>query len=302
MAAITTIRDVKRQDYKKPHGKWNSQLEDEITRSIRAVLSTNQNCFDTLNERFESYYALPCSNIAQFEKRTKKAKGDLWEHFCLMYLKRKGYGECWLIGDTPSEVLEKLNLKSADMGIDIVVKHQNGFFAIQSKYRTNPHQKKTLSLSWNQLSTFYALCARSGPWLKYIVMTNCDYVRRIGKKWKYDQTIAKKSFQSEKLCPRAFWQSMAGLSQGYSLIDEKEESSDHESSEHELSDHESSDHELSESDQDDVKIAPQVKKNVNEITFIGEESDDIPLSLDPKENLRMKRAAFLDKVSKVNND
>ena len=157
------------------------------------------------------------------KKRTKNESGFVWEHFCLMYLKSKGYGECWLISEVPVDILNKLNLSRMDMGIDIIIKHNNGFFAVQAKWRSNKNKKSKISLTWNKLSTFYALCARTGPWLKYIVITNCDFVRRQGKKFKMDQTIAKGSFIS---CKRDIWVDMCGMKQGNKMVELKKSSID----------------------------------------------------------------------------
>ena len=191
---ITSIKDVKKQDYKTPKCIWDSKIETEIQNYIRRSLSqSDTNIFENISGHFQAFYDRYCSNMTQLKKRTKNESGFIWEHFCLMYLKSKGYGECWLIADTPVEILKKLNLSRMDMGIDIVIKHKNGFFAVQAKWRSNKKKASKIALTWNQLSTFYALCARSGPWLKYIVITNCDYVRRQGRKSKMDQTIAKGS-------------------------------------------------------------------------------------------------------------
>jgi hypothetical protein len=51
-------------------------------------------------------------------------------------------------------------------------------------------------LSWKALSTFYALCLRSGPWDKYIVMTNCVYTRHQGKKTTQDVSYCLKTLQN----------------------------------------------------------------------------------------------------------
>ena len=55
----------------------------------------------------------------------------------------------------------------------------------------NQHYKmlQFVFLKWKQLSTFYALCGRTGPYEKYIVFTTADYVRRVGKKTSKDVTI-----------------------------------------------------------------------------------------------------------------
>ena len=42
-----------------------------------------------------------------------------------------------------------------------------------------------------ELSTFYALCARSGPFRRHVVITTADYVRRAGRRsTPQDRTIA----------------------------------------------------------------------------------------------------------------
>ena len=219
---ITSLRDVKRHDYKDPKCKWDSKIEDEIKKYIRLALSKSDvNVFEHISDYFQTFYDRSCNNMTSLKKRTKNESGFVWEHFCLMYLKSKGYGECWLISETPIDILEKLNLSRMDMGIDIVIKHNNGFFAVQAKWRSNKNKKSKISLTWNMLSTFYALCARTGPCLNFIVITNCDFVRRQGKKFKMDQTIAKGGFLA---CKRDTWINMCGMEEGNSMI--KHQSSD----------------------------------------------------------------------------
>ena len=55
------------------------------------------------------------------------------------------------------------------------------------------HKKNVVT--WKQLSTFYALVLRTGPWAQYIVMTNCDYCRHMEKKTAKDVSICLKTFQ-----------------------------------------------------------------------------------------------------------
>ena len=221
---ITSLKDVKKQDYKDPKCKWDPKIEDEIKKYIRRALSKSDvNIFEDISDYFQTYYDRPCNNMTTLKKRTKNESGFVWEHFCLMYLKSKGYGECWLISEVPVDILNKLNLSRMDMGIDIIIKHNNGFFAVQAKWRSNKNKKSKISLTWNKLSTFYALCARTGPWLKYIVITNCDFVRRQGKKFKMDQTIAKGSFIS---CKRDIWVDMCGMKQGNKMVELKKSSID----------------------------------------------------------------------------
>jgi predicted helicase len=86
-------------------------------------------------------------------------------------------------------------MKRQDMGIDIVVKTDNAYYAVQCKYKKRGNKTANI-LSWTALSTFYAMCLRTGPWSKYIVMTNCDYTRHQGGKTSKDLSICLKTFQN----------------------------------------------------------------------------------------------------------
>ena len=69
------------------------------------------------------------------------------------------------------------------MGIDLLgIDDEDRYYAIQAKYRKRPNSEKKISITWKQLSTFYALCLNSGPYHKHIIITTADYVRHIGKK------------------------------------------------------------------------------------------------------------------------
>ena len=215
---ITSIKDLKKREYKDPKCKWDPKIEEEIRKYIRSALSKSDvNIFENISDYFQTFCDRSCNNMTALKKRTKNESGFIWEHFCLMYLRSKGYGECWLLSETPTEILEKLKLFRVDMGIDIVIKHENGYFAVQAKWRSNKKKATKISLTWNKLATFYALCARTGPWLKYIVITNCDFVRRQGKKYKMDQTIAKGSFLA---CKRDTWIDMCGMKEAKKMIDQ----------------------------------------------------------------------------------
>lgn len=225
---IISVKDMKRNEYKESkQAKWDSSIEAEIKSVIRASLSSASNSseiFDQLESRFEVFYDRSSNNMLTLRRATKQEKGRWMEHFCLLYLRAKGYATkgIWLLGDVPENILEELKLTRQDFGIDIIAEHENGYFCVQAKWR-NRKRKTRIQLTWKQLSTFQALAARSGPWLKNIVMTNCDSVRRAGKKWKMDQTIARAGFRA---CSREVWESMAGLSPGYSLIDSKTQKSE----------------------------------------------------------------------------
>ena len=101
------------------------------------------------------------------------------------------YSDVWLLSEVPVEILDELGLKRRDLGIDLVLKHRlGGYSAVQVKYRAHTGWKSKNVIGWKALSTFYALVKRSGPWKKYIVFTNADYIRHVGKRETRDKTIA----------------------------------------------------------------------------------------------------------------
>ena len=174
------------------------------TRDIRDIVRTfylksrviNENPFDVLERYMAEGECV--SSIQQLKTRENmKIRGDLFESFCQLYLLHtRKYDDVWLLRDVPDNVLSTLHLSRNDMGIDIICRKDDLFYAIQAKYRK--FTGKTRVLSWKSLSTFYALCLRSGPWCSYIVMTNCNYVRRVGKKTPNDVSICLQSFRNMK--------------------------------------------------------------------------------------------------------
>jgi hypothetical protein len=150
------------------------------------------------------------------KRRTTKGKGDVFEVFCVLYLKAIGYEEAWLLQETPLTIIEHLGLKPKhDVGIDIIAVKNGQYYAVQSKYRTVPKDiSRPHCVRWSELSTFYSLCNRTGPWCKHIVMTNCNYVSRKGRKCDSDYTIAKKKLEGT---PRNIWLAIVGDT-GYSLL------------------------------------------------------------------------------------
>jgi hypothetical protein len=97
-------------------------------------------------------------------------------------------------------------MKRKDMGIDLIAKKGELYSAVQCKYKKPTGRK--ICITWKALSTFYALCLRTGPWDKYIVMTNCDYTRRVGEKTEKDVSICLKTFQG---ITKEKWVAMCGL-------------------------------------------------------------------------------------------
>ena len=163
----------------------------------KIYLQSPQNLFDKFILECQTYYEKPAHTLLDIKQRdNKKIKGDIFEEFCVLYLKYvKGYQDVWLLKDVPDNILLQLKMIRNDMGIDIIVKHQHLFHAVQCKYKKGCSIKKNI-LSWKQLSTFYALCMRTGPFDKYIIMTNCDYTRRQGEKTCKDISICLKTYQN----------------------------------------------------------------------------------------------------------
>lgn len=154
--------------------------------------------FDEFQAECQKWYEQPAHTFTEMRTRdNKKIRGDIFEDFTVLFLKHaRDFDEVWRLGDVPEEILDKLGLKrNQDMGIDIVAKKGEKYYAVQCKYKKHTSMKKNI-LTWKQLSTFYALCLRTGPWEKYIVVTNCEYTRHAGKKTPKDVSICLKTLQN----------------------------------------------------------------------------------------------------------
>ena len=179
---------------------------------LHTILLRSPLClFDEFIKECQKWYDEPAHTFTEMRTRdNKKIRGDVFEEFCVLYLKHvRGYNNVWLLKDVPEDVLEKLSLKRPDMGIDILCEQNGKYSAVQCKYKKHTGYKSKTIVTWKQLSTFYALVLRTGPWEKYIVMTNCDYVRHMGKKTPKDLSICMKRFQQ---MTKEQWTSMCGLS------------------------------------------------------------------------------------------
>jgi len=163
----------------------------------KVFLRSPKNLFDEFIQECQRWYSLPAHTLQEMRTRdSKKIRGDIFEDFCVLYLKEvKGFQEVWLLEDLPEEYLLQLSLKRRDMGIDIIVKHEEEWYAVQCKYK-KPVEGKKSYITWSALSTFYAMCLRTGPWAKFIVMTNCDYTRHQGPKGPKDLSICLGTFRS----------------------------------------------------------------------------------------------------------
>jgi hypothetical protein len=138
-----------------------------------------------------------------------KLRGDIFEEFCVLYMKHvRGYPQVWRLEDVPDDILGGLGLKRQDMGIDLICERNGRYTAVQCKYKKHSGTKSKTIVTWSQLSTFYALVLRTGPWETYAVLTNCDYVRHMGKKTPKDLSICFKTF---KRITSEQWTQMCGL-------------------------------------------------------------------------------------------
>ena len=155
-----------------------------------------QSLFDLFLVECQKWYTQPAHTFTEMRVRdNKKVRGDVFEEFCVKYLKHvRKMDAVWLLKDVPDELLITLSLKRPDVGIDIVAEKGGKYYAVQCKYKTHVSHKKNV-VTWKQLSTFYALVLRTGPWAQYIVMTNCDYCRHMGKKTSKDVSICLRTFQ-----------------------------------------------------------------------------------------------------------
>ncbi|MDC0988400.1 DEAD/DEAH box helicase family protein [Candidatus Pelagibacter sp.] len=103
---------------------------------------------------------------SQLEELTKseqtKFAGDIFElitkHFLLTDSKYKSsLRNVWLLDEVPENVKINLNLPDQDEGIDLIAETKQGkFWAIQSKYRSNPDENLTLG-GKGGLATFSSL-------------------------------------------------------------------------------------------------------------------------------------------------
>lgn len=163
----------------------------EVEKVLYAILlKSPTNLWDAFEEECRKFYDQPAHSLTEMRTRdNKKVRGDIFEEFCVLYLKHvRGFDEVWRLQDVPDEILAKLGMKRVDMGIDIVARKGDNFSAVQCKYKKHTSAKINM-VTWKALATFYGLCLRTGPWNKYIVMTNCSYVRHQGAKTAKDLSI-----------------------------------------------------------------------------------------------------------------
>ena len=190
----------------------------ELQKILHQVfLRSPHNLFDEFMVECQKWYERPAHSLTEMRSRdTKKIRGDIYEEFCVLYLTHvKGYKTVWRLEDIPDTVLETLKMKRRDMGIDLIVEH-DGYKAVQCKYKKRTLRK--CSVTWSALSTFYALCMRTGPWSSYIVMTTADYCSHQGEKTEKDQSFC---IGSMRAITKEQWIQMCELTGNLPVFEEK---------------------------------------------------------------------------------
>ncbi len=182
-------------------------MEDEIiVRLIKQVILHEGNTFDNLCAAMHQYTSESGNTLQEIKKKqSTKAKGDLFEAFCKKYLKLF-YEDVWLLKEVPQDVKLASQLHNNDMGIDLVVRRDanSNCSAVQCKWKSpfakgrvpGTRKLRREMVNWGELCTFLVLCERTGPWDKYIVMTNGVGVRRVGRRSPKDLSMCLKTFQN----------------------------------------------------------------------------------------------------------
>lgn len=126
------------------------------------------------------------------QRDDKTIKGHIFEVFAKLYLEIVlKIPHVWLLKDVPDEHLNKVQLKRRDVGIDIIGLDKDGnYYACQVKYKTqSTSNKRKIAVTWKEISTFFALSERTGPYANFIVVTTANYVRHVAPKTAKDLSI-----------------------------------------------------------------------------------------------------------------
>lgn len=172
------------------------------------IITSNLKSFDDFEFKCKQEYDAACTSLAEMRtKQNKKIRGDVFECFALRYLKHvytykyknniyTGLSQLWLFNDIPDDIKEQLGLGKVDLGIDLIGTDIIGrYYAIQVKFRSPNKYKPTTGIGWKQLSTFYGIVNKTGPWWRHIVFTNANYVRHVGQKSDKDYSICRLKLQ-----------------------------------------------------------------------------------------------------------
>lgn len=180
------------------------EIIEQIIHSVIGRLNKNDSSlFDMIVQECIHYTDAPVHSLQEMRyKRSTKVKGDVFEAWCVLYLRYKGY-TVWLLKELPDEIRTEIGLGTWDVGIDLVARKDGRYSAIQCKFK-RPRKGNVQGtfipyncVNWKEVSTFFSLCHRTqerAKWQHHIVMTNTKYVRRMGQPTRYDKTMAYGTF------------------------------------------------------------------------------------------------------------
>ena len=79
----------------------------------KVFLRSPTNLFDEFIKECQRWYSQPAHTFTEMRTRdNKKIRGDIFEDFCVLYLKEiRGYQDVWLLEDLPEDLLTSLSLK-----------------------------------------------------------------------------------------------------------------------------------------------------------------------------------------------
>lgn len=134
---------------------------ESILRSSLSISNKQIILFDHIMQSCLDYTDAPVHSIQEMrEKRSTKVKGDLFETFCVLYLRSKGY-RVWLLKDIPDDIRMEVGLGKWDVGIDVIAYKNNRYNAVQCKFKRS--RKGTIPgtfipyncVNWKEVSTFF---------------------------------------------------------------------------------------------------------------------------------------------------
>ncbi len=119
------------------------------------------------------------SSWDDFEKKlttlNKKEKGDYFEHLTKYYLKidvkYQSYDEVWLLSELPNKEREYLGFADkSDIGIDLIAKNGNEYYAIQCKF----HSDFNSSVTRNEIAPFLTMLESNAKITKGFVASTAN--------------------------------------------------------------------------------------------------------------------------------
>jgi len=173
-----------------------TEIDSLLHQSFQQALMVGSDPFDLFIAACRETSDRPAHTMGQLRARKNtKVRGDYFEAFCKRYLERLEGLTVWFLHDLPSSLRVTLHLPRRDNGIDLIAKGPSGYIAVQCKYRKASTRFKVTALTWNDLATFYALCAHTGPWAGLIVMTNAERVLNKGHRLPNERVLCRQSFR-----------------------------------------------------------------------------------------------------------